>query len=118
MHDYSKEILKKWIKEEEPYHEDMLEYRLELYSHPQGWGSTACGFGGLAGQAITTAQTNVFLSRHLDIALVFHAGKFAYASRISREFGKALKEQRLPGYTGKKDFDVLFTRGFMKERYK
>ena len=35
---------------------------VEVYSFPQGWSSTALGFGGIGGQALTTAQTTVIIS--------------------------------------------------------
>lgn len=48
----------------------------EVYSFPQTWGSTALGFGGIGGQAITTAQTTViFIER---CAFVFFNKRFAY----------------------------------------
>lgn len=32
-----------------------------VYSFPQTWGSTCLGFGGIGGQAVTTAQTTVII---------------------------------------------------------
>lgn len=48
-------------------------YEVEVYSFPQGWGSTALGFGGIGGQAMTEAQTTVILSR-LSGAVYFGTG--------------------------------------------
>jgi hypothetical protein len=38
----------------------------EMYCFPQVWGSTALGFGGIGGQAITSALTTVFLLEYED----------------------------------------------------
>jgi hypothetical protein len=49
---------------------------LEIYSFPQQWSSTALGFGGVGGQAFTTATTVVVVCR--DEACVYFGGRFAY----------------------------------------
>ena len=45
---------------------------------PQMWGSTACGFGGIGGAAMTRAQTIVAYVPGIDIFAVYHRGEFAY----------------------------------------
>ena len=52
-----------------------------LAMFPQLWGSTALGFGGIGGAAMTTAYTIVITSSHGD-ALVYFGGTFAY--RVAR----------------------------------
>lgn len=47
---------------------------------PQTWGSTALGFGGIGGSAMTTAYTIVLRGPQGDV-LVYFGGRFAY--RIS-----------------------------------
>lgn len=77
-----------------------LELRdVEVYSWPQTWGDTACGFGGYGGQTITTRQTCVVISSYYtETALVYHAGRFAYAvKRPGDEFWSAFAARRLPG---------------------
>lgn len=49
---------------------------IEVYSFPQEWSSTALGFGGIGGQAFTTATTVVVACR--DEACVYFGGSFAY----------------------------------------
>jgi hypothetical protein len=49
---------------------------LEIYSFPQQWPSSALGFGGIGGQAFTTATTVVVLCH--DEACVYFGGRFAY----------------------------------------
>lgn len=55
-----------------PYSDD-----LEVYSFPQTWSDTSLGFGGLAGQAFTTAQTTVVVCEELHAAVYF-GRQFAY----------------------------------------
>jgi hypothetical protein len=54
-----------------------LEVReIDVVMFPQMWGSTALGFGGLGGQAITTAYTVVI--SHGRTHVVYFNGRFAY----------------------------------------
>lgn len=77
--------------------EDML----QVYSWHQTWSSTSCGFGGVAGQAITTAQTVVIMYEG-NGAYVYHHGRFAYKlhldDRRTKDFAnKFLVDQTFPG---------------------
>jgi hypothetical protein len=54
-----------------PYESD-----LGVYHFPQTWGDTSLGFGGVAGQAFTTAYTTVVV--HYRDACVYFGGRFAY----------------------------------------
>lgn len=47
------------------------EHEMEVYSFPQTWGDTSLGFGGVAGQAFTSAQTTVVLTNTLKAAVYF-----------------------------------------------
>lgn len=58
---------------------------VEVYSFPQGWGSTALGFGGIGGQSITQAQTTIVISG-CDAAVYF-ARNLAY---VIRNYNSAL----------------------------
>ena len=49
---------------------------IEVRMFPQTWSSTALGFGGIGGQAITSAYTVVITSG--DHAAVYFGGRFAY----------------------------------------
>jgi aspartate aminotransferase-like enzyme len=49
---------------------------LEVYSFPQTWGSTALGFDGIGGSALTTALTVIVM--HGVEACVYFGGSFAY----------------------------------------
>lgn len=50
----------------------------DLYDFDQVWGSTALGFDGVGGSAMTTARTYVFVPGGLNTALVFFRDRFAY----------------------------------------
>jgi len=59
----------------------------EMYTFEQTWGSTALGFGGMGGQAITHARTYVFVPTSCNQkCFVYFAGRFAYATDYSQEF--------------------------------
>lgn len=49
---------------------------IEVYTFPQGWPSTAMGFGGVGGQMFCTATTVVILCGRE--ACVYFNGRFAY----------------------------------------
>jgi hypothetical protein len=56
---------------------------VEVYSFPQTWSSTALGFGGIGGQAFTTAQTVVVSD--LQHACVYFGGQLAYTKAMTQE---------------------------------
>lgn len=56
----------------------------EIYIFEQIWGSTALGFGGMGGQAMTAANTYVFVPINVNqLCFVYFAGEFAYAAPYS-----------------------------------
>jgi aspartate aminotransferase-like enzyme len=60
---------------------------LEIYSFPQTWGSTALGFDGIGGSAMTTALTVVVM---LGVeACVYFGGSFAYRIEEINDFFRA-----------------------------
>lgn len=77
-------------------------YDLVVYAmFPQAWSSTALGFGGVGGQAITSAYTVIIESVHMLGYCVYFGGRFAY--RIERPndhfFGDVIN-QRMHGVAG------------------
>lgn len=59
----------------------------DLYTFEQTWGSTALGFGGVGGQAMTSARTYVFIPMNCNQkCFVYFAGRFAYAVDYSEKF--------------------------------
>lgn len=58
-----------------------------MYIFEQTWESTALGFGGIGGQAITTANTYVFIPVTCNQnCFVYFNGKFAYQVPWSKSF--------------------------------
>lgn len=91
-----------------------LEWSLQncrVYSWPQLWPNTACGFSGIAGQAFTTAQTTVFefICGNTTSAIIFHGDRHAYSILNTNEmFRKAFIAQQLMGaqdYVGQYETD-------------
>lgn len=72
LHYKAKEML--WQKDKEKYHD--AELIVEVF--PQTWGSTALGFGGIGGQAMTTAYTTVFIDWLKNVAIIFFDSRLAY----------------------------------------
>lgn len=60
----------------------------ELHTFVQVWGSTAGGFPGVGGQAMTAQRTYVFIPVYgeKEKCLVFFGGRFAYAVPYSQKF--------------------------------
>ncbi len=75
MRDYS--VINNFIKE---YCEENKATReeIEVYVFPQTWGSTALGFGGIGGQAITSSNTTVLYSYYTGMAWVYFGSVLAY----------------------------------------
>jgi hypothetical protein len=71
---------------------------LEVCSFRQTWRDASCGFGGIAAQVLTAAQT-VVLSRTDGVrALVYVRGEFAYVvDRPNQAFWDAVRARQLPG---------------------
>lgn len=76
---------------------------LEAEQWEQTWPTTACGFGGIAGQAFTQATTTVVTTEEVESVVVFHNDRVAYliehpTARFQSDLnGKALAgKARLP----------------------
>ena len=67
----------------------------DMYDFDQTWGSTALGFSGIGGSAMTKARTYVFVPDNYDKALVFFGGRFAYECGMNELFEKDLREKRM-----------------------
>ena len=76
---------------------------------PQTWGSTALGFGGVGGQAMTTAYTSVFYDQGQNYAVVFFDGRLAYIVNEPTDlFWEHLKGRRmLPVEEAKIEYDAI-----------
>ena len=67
----------------------------DLYIFEQIWGSTALGFGGVGGDAMTSAMTYVFVPQVEDDCIVYFAGRFAYKVPYSRVFADDIAKQHM-----------------------
>lgn len=76
-------------KRRRPHGDDML-----VMQFPQMWGSTALGFGGVGGAAMTTSDTTVILCN--GGAAVYFGGRKAYViSRINEVFQADVDNQSM-----------------------
>lgn len=67
-------------------------YDIDVYNFPQTWGSTALGFGGIGGAAMTKAYTTVIVCR--ENAAVFFAGRHCYSvDGINEAFKEDLRRK-------------------------
>ena len=80
------------------------EYDLTVVAmFPQVWGSTALGFGGVGGQAITAAYTIVIESGHGYGYCVYFSGRFAYRiEKPNSAFHGEMLEKRMNEVNGAK----------------
>ncbi len=84
----SKENYEAWKNADwEEYEDRPFRSECEVYSFPQSWSSTALGFGGIGGQAFTTAQTTVVI--HNENAAVYFGDRLAY---VIKKFNRKLLE--------------------------
>ena len=72
-------------------------YDLTVYSmFPQTWSSTALGFGGIGGQAITSAYVCVIESNLVGQFAVYFGGRLAYViERPNEKFMEDISRQRM-----------------------
>lgn len=72
--------------------------RVAIYSWPQRWSNSACGFaGGLAMQAFWVAPTLVVVATSNEIC-VYHAGRFAgYLRNSTPPLEAAMRDYNIPG---------------------
>ena len=82
----------------------------DMFIFPQTWGSTALGFGGIGGQAMTTANTYVFVpvTCHQN-CFVYFDGRFAYQVPWSKSFMEDIKNHSMKS--------VNQSRLYIKEAY-
>lgn len=66
------------IKDSEFVKETKYMPEFSMWMFPQTWGSTAFGFGGVGGQAMTTAYTTVVHEAVSNYAGVFFGNSLAY----------------------------------------
>lgn len=85
-----------------PHYCEKIINESSIFQWTQMWGSTACGFGGIGGAAMTNAdcvviEFNSRFSTYIGIACVYHNGQFAYSCRIDDEYRDLVKKRSMPG---------------------
>lgn len=65
----------------------------EMYDFDQMWASTALGFSGFGGSAMTTERTYVFIPKESEVAFVFFGDGFAYMAHTNERFWEDVKNQ-------------------------
>lgn len=66
------------IRDKEEYTKSKYPPEFELYMFPQVWGDTSLGFGGIGGQAMTSAYTTVVIDNYAGWCGVFFEEGLAY----------------------------------------
>ena len=78
----------------------------EIHIFEQVWGSTALGFGGIGGQAMTAANTWVFVPVSCDQkCFVYFGGRFAYKVDGNDKFKKDLLAKRMSAVAGSTQYN-------------
>lgn len=68
----------------------------EIHTFVQTWGSTALGFGGIGGCAITSARTYVLIPYEpSEMALVYFGSGFAYEAPWGEAFVRDVENQEM-----------------------
>ncbi len=72
---------------------------INVYVFPQGWGSTALGYGGIGGSAMTSAHTIILHAQYLHVVRIYFGGsRLAYEIASPNDlFFKDLHAGRLEG---------------------
>jgi hypothetical protein len=77
---------------------------LAVYSFKQTWPDSGCGFGGIALQVLTDAQTVVVSWAERAVAAVYIRGEFAYLiDAPTSAFWEAVHAAHLPGAAERRD---------------
>lgn len=71
-------ILERYINELRKFKPEARYPNVELRMFPQVWSSTALGFGGIGGQAFTSAYTVVVVDDVYNCCAVFYGEQLAY----------------------------------------
>ena len=66
-----------------------------IYDFDQTWASTALGFGGVGGSAMTRARTYVLIPMYEEKAYVYFGGSFAYECGINDRFWDDIRNCRM-----------------------
>jgi len=82
--------------------------RINISCFIQMWGSTACGWGGMGGAAMTESYTVAIHNKDYGIIAVFYRGEFAYAIKDNDIAKDHLMKGTLPGLNRLEKFAVIY----------
>lgn len=66
------------VKDKKEYAKSKYLPEFEIYMFPQVWGDTSLGFGGVGGQAMTSAYTTVIIDEFTGWCGIFFGERLAY----------------------------------------
>lgn len=91
-----------FAKEKEPEAFEKYYPDVEMRMFPQTWGSTALGFGGVGGQAMTSAYTIVVIDDISGYCSVFFGERLAYSIKNpAQTFFDDVAKERMESVNGK-----------------
>ena len=76
----------------------------------QTWSSTACGWGGIGGAAMTSAYTVVIVNYNMKIVCIYWGGKLAYIAELNEKVNTC-KWESFPGLGSTGKIDVIYKPG-------
>lgn len=89
-------IQERYMNEVRKHIPDLRYAELEMRMFPQAWGSTALGFRGVGGQAMTSAYTTVVTGYETGWCAVFFRERLAYCiHNPAQEFFEDMKKERM-----------------------
>lgn len=83
-----------------------LASQIDVHMVLQHWGSTACGWGGMGGAAMTNSYTTIIHAKHLHIVAVYYSGKLAYIIEEDPSFTS--NWGKIPAYSSLKKENSLY----------
>lgn len=84
---------------------------VNIYLVKQIWGSTACGWGGMGGAAMTASYTLVIENNLTGAVAVYYHGRLAYIAKhddVLDNYKKALGFRLLPPYSDTRDLNIIY----------
>ncbi len=105
----NKDTVKPWYEEAIKKYGDSGKYigeqwyrtwcNIDMHVVNQIWGSTACGWGGIGGSAMTSAYSVVLVNKEMSMACVYWSGKLAYIVHTDDKWKEYVTKSgyRMPG---------------------
>jgi hypothetical protein len=84
---------------------------IDLHVVKQMWASTACGWGGIGGAAMSESYTTVIYNRTLGGVFIFYSGQLAYVAQDNEKMKPYIESgfKGLPGLDScKSKLDIIY----------